>query len=208
MNAESTMNAHLMMVVAVILLSRAAKDRTEYGRKLRLVGQTLFALGRAGLDNNIDQEVAKKWLEVTGNDFEADKLRQINLRETILHFKFTQYNAFASVFKTTAATAILYKAAASFDVMSNRAGADGRVVAESLSLTLLALAEARYKVETRNFGDGMARQHCLRQINQTAAQMLDGLCLTDDLLQAKTAVMIQNPQTAAEDSYLRGVLAK
>ena len=144
------MNAKLLLETAIEMIRQGQVRTGEdeiYLRMTRLVGQSLFALGRKSDSGVFGQAgLQKAWLSATGDIF-GDNLSQIILREKVIELKYTEPKIFNTIF-TGEASLPLYRQARRYfgETRKNKNLSEAEtVVLTSLALAFLLLAEDRYE---------------------------------------------------------------
>lgn len=170
-----------LLTTGIGLLEKGAHDIGMYGRMIRITGQALFALGRAGLDTFIEPELNQKWLKASG-DLERDGLLQSPLRDLVVEFKHTKPEHFKAVFAGRSSL-LLHKSARSFfrEVRNKRHERD-RIACISLGFACLILAEDRYSVETRSLQECIEQKSAASEIIRTPDDLINFMALTAEFI--------------------------
>lgn len=171
--------ATALLFTGIGLLEKGAHDIGMYGRMIRLTGQALFALGRAGLETFIEPETNQKWLKASG-DLERDGLLQTPLRDLVVEFKHTKPEHFKAVFQGKSSL-LLYKSARSFfrEVRRKRYERDC-IASLSLGLACLIIAEDRYSVGTRSLQECLEQKSAASELIRTQDDLRNFMAVTSE----------------------------
>lgn len=182
--------AKALGITAIGLLIKGAQDNGMYGRMMRLTGQAMFALGRAGSKTFIEPELNQQWLIASG-DMERDGLLQTPLRDMVVEFKFTRSEHFESIF-VESSSLLLFKAALEyFDLMKNKRTERDRIACMSLGMAFYLIGESRYSFDTRSLEECLAQKSANQKFIRTQDDFMNFVSLTAAFLDLQKELALE-----------------
>ena len=182
--------AKALGLTGIGLLLKGAQDNGMYGRMMRLTGQALFALGRAGSKTFIEPEMNQQWLIASG-DMERDGLLQTPLRDLVVELKHTRTEQFESIFSGSSSLLLFNAALEYFHLMNGKKPERDRIACMSLGIAFYLLGESRYSFDTRSLDECLAHKSANQRFIRTQEDLMNFVSLTAAFLDIQKELALE-----------------